>query len=94
MTLQTFAAAVKAAAAQVPAAGRVGAVCPKVWVHAAWAVGQFDLTLPEFKALLAEANRLGLLSLSRCDQVEAFDRRDVRRSMVEADGATFNFVRV
>lgn len=91
MTLETFAKRVKAAAARVPSAGRVGA---KAWIHATWAIGQFDETLDEFKALLVEANAARLLDLVRCDLVEAFDRFDVRRSRVEARGAEFNFIRI
>jgi hypothetical protein len=89
--LTTFAAAVKAACQRVPAAGRFGS---KTWIHAAWAIGRFDMGLAEFKAALAEANRLRLLDLVRCDLVEAFDAYDVERSTVRHLGATYNFVQM
>lgn len=88
---RTFADDVRAACDAVPAAGRVGS---KVWIHAAWAIGGFDASLDEFKAMLAEASRAGVLVLGRCDQVEAFDRHDVKRSTLSRDGATFNFIRL
>lgn len=92
--LETFAAAVRAACLATPAAGRVGAVSPKVWIHAAWAVGRFDMALIEFKRMLLAANRARLLDLSRCDMPEAFDPYDVRHSGVSDRGAEFNFIRI
>lgn len=89
-TLKDFAAAVEAACRAVPEAGRFGG---KVWIHAAWAVGRFDLSLAEFKARLVECNAARLLNLSRCDLVEAFNPYDVRRSTAEHMGATYNFIR-
>jgi hypothetical protein len=65
----------------------------KAFVHHVWAMGRFEVSLAEFKALLIEANRLGHLMLSRCDLVEAFDAHDVKRSTVSHMGATFNFIR-
>lgn len=47
-----------------------------------------------FKRRLAEANRIGLLSLSRADLVQAMDPEDVRESEMEYLNARFHFVRV
>jgi hypothetical protein len=46
-----------------------------------------------FKQRLIEANREGLLHLSRADLVEAMDPDDVRESLTEYANATFHFVR-
>jgi hypothetical protein len=91
--LPTFAAAVRSACLATPRAGRVGGFAPRVWIHAAWAVGRFPETLAEFKRRCVEANRAGLLRLSRCDMPEAFDAYDVGRSEAVDRGATYNLIR-
>ena len=48
----------------------------------------------EFKRQLAEANRAGLLALSRADLVEAMTPEDVRSSETPYLNATFHFVQV
>jgi hypothetical protein len=88
--MEALAARIRLIAADAPKAALVGR---KIWIHAAWALGQFEVSLDGFKAALVEMNRLGLLSLSRCDLVEAFDPYDVKRSRVEHMGATFNLIR-
>jgi hypothetical protein len=50
--------------------------------------------LPQFKRRLLEANREGLLRLSRADLVEAMDPDDLRDSATMHDNATFHFIRV
>lgn len=89
--LKRFVDRVQDACQRVPAAGRFGSA--KVWIHAACAIGQFDEGLDAFKAMLAEASEAGLIELSRCDLVEACDPRDVRRSAMQRQGFTFNFIR-
>jgi hypothetical protein len=46
-----------------------------------------------FKRRLVDANRRGLLRLSRADLVEAMDQKLVKHSEIESLGATFHFVR-
>jgi len=50
--------------------------------------------IEEFKRRLGEANRLGLLSLSRADLVQAMDPEDVRESETAFLNARFHFVRI
>jgi hypothetical protein len=64
----------------------------KVFVHAAWAVGKFDESLPAFKRRLVEANRHGLIRLGRADLAGAMNPYDVRRSEISDGGSTFNFI--
>jgi hypothetical protein len=96
MTTATFARLALDAARNTPDAGRFGS--NKVFAHAAWAVGEFftkhGLTLDAFKARLVEANRARLLDLSRADLVEAMSPYDVKRSNIDAGGATYNFIRL
>jgi hypothetical protein len=96
MTTGRLAALALDAARKTPEAGRYGET--KVFVHAAWAVGEFftkhGLTLDEFKARLVEANRLRLLDLSRADLVEAMSAYDVKRSATADGAAVFNFIRL
>lgn len=89
--LKSFAARVQAAGRQVPPAGRFGS---KAFIHAVWAIGRFDESLAEFKAMLVEANRLRLVDLSRADMPEALDPYNVQRSEIRHLGAVFNFIRV
>lgn len=89
--LTTFAAEVLAACERIPAVHRPGR---KAFISHAWAVGGFEVSLAEFKAELLEAHRAGGLTLGRCDLVEAFDARDVRRSMLDAGGFEFHLIRM
>lgn len=50
--------------------------------------------LPSFKLRLLDANREGLLRLSRADLVEAMDPGDLRDSATVCDNATFHFIRI
>lgn len=50
--------------------------------------------MPEFKARLVEANRDGLLTLSRADLVEVMDPARVTESETHYLNATFHFVLV
>lgn len=50
--------------------------------------------LLQFKCRLLEANREGLLRLSRADLVEAMDPDDLRDSATVHDNATFHFIRI
>lgn len=90
----TLAAEIKNVAAALATAAPSASIGGKAFIHHVWAWGGFDCSLDDFKAACADAHRAGLLALSRCDLVEAFDTRDVRRSGVEYMGATFNFIRV
>lgn len=69
----------------------------KVFIAAVWRASQREpgfprLTLPEFKARLVEANRDGLLRLSRADLVQAMDPARVAESETTYLNATFHFV--
>lgn len=78
--LAAFAHAVLKIAAAAPKSHRVG---QKVFLAA--------LGVVDGERLFA-AHRADLLTLSRCDLVEAFDRRTVAASLVRARGAEFHFV--
>lgn len=95
--LERFASEVIDAARRSPAAGRFGD--NKVFISHVWR--QLDgrpavagLDLGKFKERLVEANRDGLLHLSRADLVEAMDPADVRESSTDDENATFHFVRI
>ncbi len=51
------------------------------------------LTRAEFDAHLVEANRQGLLRLSRADLVSGMDPADVQRSEIRLPYSSFHFVR-
>lgn len=53
-----------------------------------------DVSLPSFKTALVDANRAGLLELSRADLVMAMDPDLVRQSTTHQANATFHFVRI
>lgn len=75
--------------------GRFGG--DKVFISHVWRNLQPELRrdgTEEFKRHLAEANRMGLLSLSRADLVQAMNPDDVRESETEYLNARFHFVRV
>jgi hypothetical protein len=68
-----------------------------VFVAAVWRASQREhgfprLALPEFKTRLVEANRDGLLRLSRADLVQAMDPARVTESETHYLNATFHFV--
>ena len=52
------------------------------------------LELAPFKRRLVEANREGLLRLSRADLVEAMSPADVEESATAYENATFHFIRL
>lgn len=71
----------------------------KVFISALWRAAQRDprvqaahLTLPQFKALLVDANRHRLLNLARADLVGAMDPEEVKTSEISDHGAEFHFV--
>jgi hypothetical protein len=92
----SFAGQVIEAARRCPATCRFGD--NKVFISHVWRQmkpppgGRLDLS--RFKQRLLEANRDGLLQLSRADLVEAMDPADVRESSTVYDNATFHFVRI
>jgi hypothetical protein len=95
--LAAFAATV-AALARNCSTGRFGN--NKVFISSVYQLCQQELgvprmTLPEFKVRLVEANRQGLLQLSRADLVQAMDPVLVRESEADlGDGVTFHFILV
>lgn len=50
------------------------------------------LSASEFKRRLVEAQKSGLISLTRADLVERIDQAKVRASEIERMGATFHFI--
>lgn len=71
----------------------------KVFISRAWRAWQSggqspSLDLPAFKQHLIEANRAGLLKLSRADLVAAMDPADVRESETHYLNAQFHFILV
>ena len=94
--IKHFAGQVIEAARRCPPDGRFGE--NKVFISHIWRqmnhpAGE-PLDLSRFKQRLLEANRDGLLQLSRADLVEAMDPVDVRESSTVYDNATFHFVRI
>jgi hypothetical protein len=94
--LTAFAGQVIEVARRCPAAGRFGD--SKVFISHVWrqmnGPSGGPLELGEFKKRLLEANRDGLLQLSRADLVEAMNPVDVSESSTVYDNATFHFIRV
>ncbi|HWB09728.1 MAG TPA: hypothetical protein VG826_10900 [Pirellulales bacterium] len=94
--LGTFASQVIDAARRCQAAARFGD--NKVFISHVWRQMNGPLgAAPElgtFKQRLLEANRDGLLQLSRADLVEAMNPVDVQESSTVYDNATFHFVRI
>ena len=94
--LHAFAAAVTRAA-RGSLTGRFGD--NKVFINHVWRAyrdgggGADALDLATFKSRLVEANREGLLELSRADLVAAMDPADVRESQTRHLNAEFHFVR-
>lgn len=74
--------------------GRLG---EKVFITAAWAARGNDrrvtkIGMLEFKDLLLEANRLGLVTLARADIKGMFDAEESRVSEIQDRGAEFHFI--
>jgi hypothetical protein len=95
--LEAFACQVIDAARQCPATSRFGdnkVFISHVWrrLNGSFATAGSDLT--SFKRRLIDANRDGLLHLSRADLVEAMAPTDVEESATVYDNATFHFVRI
>jgi hypothetical protein len=95
--LPAFAETVKALGRTSPPEDRFGG--NKVFIAAVWRASQREpgfprLDLPEFKSRLIEANREGLLNLSRADLVEVMDPARVTESETHNLNATFHFVLV
>ncbi len=93
--LPAFAATVQAAARACPT-GWFGD--NKVFIHRVWEQLQGETHLPvrsldEFKQRLVEANRAGLLHLSRADLPQVMDPADVRQSETRYLDAVFHFLR-
>ncbi len=69
----------------------------KVFVSAAYDQLRKDgrssgISLPEFKALLVDLHRAGVLELARADLVAAMDPSLVAASEIDAQGAEFHFI--
>ena len=95
MNATDFAAAILAAASQVPAAGRFGA--DRVFISALWkqlGAGRAAMgpNLDAFKSRLIEANRGRLLTLARADMPGAMNRETVAASEISYLNSTFHFV--
>lgn len=95
--LEEFACGVIEAARRCPAAARFGE--NKVFISHVWRQLDGDPAasgagFDQFKRRLVQANREGLLHLSRADLVEAMNPIDVRESATMNDNATFHFVRI
>jgi len=93
---QEFANTVKAAARDCPS-GRFGdnkVFISHLWRHLRGEPSFPPMDLVEFKQQLVEANRDGLLRLSRADPVEAMNPDDVRESEAKYLNAEFHFVLV
>lgn len=95
--LATFAQRVLNAARRLPPESRFGE--NKVFISHVWRQLQDEaaidgLELETFKQRLVEANREGLVRLSRADLVEAMAPVDVQESATACENATFHFVRI
>lgn len=71
----------------------------KVFINHVWQnMQQTSLTetlnLPKFKNLLTDANKQGLLTLSRADMVAAMNATDVAESEIQYLNATFHFIQI
>ncbi|HVX59183.1 MAG TPA: hypothetical protein VHC19_01230 [Pirellulales bacterium] len=97
LDLATFAERVLNAAQRLPAESRFGE--NKVFISHVWRQLRDDaaidgLALESFKRRLVEANREGLLRLSRADLIEAMAPNDVQESATAYENATFHFIRI
>lgn len=93
---EAFAAAVKAAAAECAEGwpGNRKAFVSHVWRlirerHAGWRIGEI-----EFKSMLAEAHRLGLVVLANADLRDRRTLADIEASAVSYKNTVWHFVRV
>lgn len=94
LDLASFANLVNTGARECPT-GRFGG--DKVFIHHVWThlkghpgIGE----LSDFQTRLFDANRAGLLSLSRADLVQAMDVDEVQRAEVRFGIARFHFIRI
>lgn len=95
-SLAAFAERVAEAARRIPAARRFGenkTFISHVWRELASEVDFDGFPLDRFKRRLVEANREGLVRLSRADLVEAMDPADVEDSATAYENAIFHFIR-
>lgn len=95
--LAAFAERTLAIARRLPAAGRFGenkAFISHVWRELAGEADFKSLSLDRFKRRLVDANREGLVRLSRADLVEAMDPAAVEDSATAYENATFHFIRL
>jgi hypothetical protein len=90
-TLEAFASSVNDAARESPT-GRFGD--NKVFISHVYRTARWPGTLPGFRKRLIEAQRAGLVDLSRADLVEAMEPTDVRDSETRYLDTTWHFVRV
>lgn len=95
LPIEAWAKEVQAAANAVPASGRFGD--ERVFIASAWEAVKHRPevsggSLAAFKSRLPEANRLGLLSLTRADLVGAMDPALVRASETKHLNAEFHFI--
>lgn len=93
---ETFAAAVKTAAAECAEGwpGNRKAFVSRVWGlfrerHADWSIGEI-----EFKSMLAEAHRLGLVLLANADLRDRRTLADIEASAVSYKNTVWHYVRV
>ncbi len=66
----------------------------KVFIHAAYQIGDFEETLSEFKERLLRALSKGYVVLARADLVSAMDSHDVYKSEIDDGISTFNFIKL
>jgi hypothetical protein len=95
--LVAFAERVLNAARRIPSGRRFGdnkAFISHVWRQLQGGEARDRLALEAFKVRLLEANREGLVRLSRADLVEAMKPADVQESATACENATFHFVRI
>ncbi|HUY89507.1 MAG TPA: hypothetical protein VMV10_12300 [Pirellulales bacterium] len=95
--LATFAEQTLNAARRISADRRFGdnkAFISHVWRQLRGEAAFDGLALEAFKQRLVEANREGLVRLSRADLVEAMDPADVEESATAYENATFHFIRL
>ncbi len=94
--LTAFANTVQAAARDCPTGwfGNNKVFISHLWRHLHGEPAFAKLDLPAFKQRLVEANREGLLTLSRADLVQLMDLTDVAESETTYENAVFHFVLV
>lgn len=83
-----------ASAINAAAADHATGFTPKAFIADVFAAFSTQMTRSEFDSLLVDLLRKGLIELSRCDLVGAFDETKVRASILDVGGPVFHFVRV